>query len=85
MYQGKKVGVVVPAYNEEKLIGPTLETIPAFVDRIYMIDDGSTDATPEVIRRFTDPRFFTITRCPGEAVCGGGASLFRAKKQPQRV
>jgi glycosyltransferase involved in cell wall biosynthesis len=49
MYANKKIGVVVPAYNEEKLIGKVVETAPPYVDRIFVIDDSSTDATPHVL------------------------------------
>jgi glycosyltransferase involved in cell wall biosynthesis len=45
MYAGKTVAVVVPAHNEEKLIGQVLETMPAFVDLIVVVDDASTDQT----------------------------------------
>jgi len=51
-----KIAVVVPAYNEEALIRDTLENIPNFVDRAYIIDDGSTDATGQIVQSFTDPR-----------------------------
>ena len=47
MFDDKKVAVVVPAFNEEGLVGSTVSTIPAFVDKIYVVDDGSTDATVE--------------------------------------
>ena len=39
------MAVVVPAYNEDALIGSTVEGIPAFVDSIIVVDDGSKDAT----------------------------------------
>lgn len=45
MYHGATVGVVVPAYNEESFVGEVIETLPEYVDRIYAIDDASTDAT----------------------------------------
>ena len=43
--KGKKIAVVVPAYNEEKLVGKVIETMPQFVDAIYIVDDASTDKT----------------------------------------
>ena len=45
MYEGKTIGVVVPAYNEAGLVGGVIETMPAFVDRVYVVDDSSTDDT----------------------------------------
>lgn len=49
MYENNVVGVVVPAYNEEGLVGEVLETLPASVDRAYVVDDDSTDGTWEEI------------------------------------
>jgi len=58
LYQGKKISLVIPARNEERLIGPTLEGATETIDRIYVIDDGSTDNTAEVVRKYAsiDPR-----------------------------
>jgi glycosyltransferase involved in cell wall biosynthesis len=47
MFEGRRVIVVVPAHNEEKLIGQVLGTMPAFVDRIVVVDDASTDGTAD--------------------------------------
>ena len=49
MYEGKTVAVVVPAYNEEKLIGTVLDTMPDFVDLIIVVDDASTDRTSDIV------------------------------------
>ncbi len=51
MYRGKKIGVVIPAYNEALLIGRVLSTMPDFVDRIIVVNDNSTDKTADVVRR----------------------------------
>lgn len=56
MYQGHKLAIVVPAYNEEALIIETLKGMPVEADRIYVIDDASTDATRRIIEGFTDRR-----------------------------
>ena len=56
MLEGKRVAVVVPAHNEEKLIAETVGTMPPFVDRIYIVDDRSTDGTAAAVRALEDPR-----------------------------
>jgi glycosyltransferase involved in cell wall biosynthesis len=53
---GKTLAVVVPAYDEEKLLSEVLAGIPGFVDRIYVVDDGSRDSTAEQARTASDPR-----------------------------
>ena len=54
IYRENNICVVIPAFNEEKLIGPTLNSVPDYIFRIYAIDDASTDRTPEIIREFTE-------------------------------
>ena len=52
MYKNKTVAVVVPAYNEEKLIGKVIETMPDFVDHIVVVDDLSRDRTVEIVNNY---------------------------------
>lgn len=54
MIDGKTIAVVVPAFDEEQLIGETIAGIPAFVDRVIVVDDASSDATVARARGFGD-------------------------------
>jgi len=45
MIKDKKIGVVIPAYNENGLIEKVLTTMPDFVDYMITVNDGSTDNT----------------------------------------
>ena len=51
MYKGKRIGVVVTAYDEAAFVGRVIETVPDFVDRIYAVDDASPDDSWQVIQR----------------------------------
>ena len=49
MYKGMLVAVVIPAKDEEKHIRRVLSTIPEFVDRVVVVDDGSKDNTAKLV------------------------------------
>jgi glycosyltransferase involved in cell wall biosynthesis len=78
MLEGKRVAVVVPAYNEELLIGDTIRGIPPFVDRVYVVDDRSADATAERARAVDDPRVEVIVH---ERNAGVGAAIVTGYKR----
>jgi glycosyltransferase involved in cell wall biosynthesis len=54
MINDKTIAVVIPAYNEASQIKLVLDSIPEFVDRIVVINDGSTDTTSEIVRELVD-------------------------------
>ena len=73
----KTVAVVVPAWNEERLIASTVAGVPAFVDLIFVVDDGSSDATGERAAA-ADPRVEVIRH---ERNAGVGAAIVTGYKR----
>jgi glycosyltransferase involved in cell wall biosynthesis len=56
---GPQVTVVVAAYNAERFLRQTIESVLAQSlanIEVIVIDDGSTDRTREILQRFSDPR-----------------------------
>jgi glycosyltransferase involved in cell wall biosynthesis len=52
MYRGKKVIIVLPAYNAAKTLEQTYREIPLeLVDEVILCDDASKDETTEVAKR----------------------------------
>jgi glycosyltransferase involved in cell wall biosynthesis len=60
MYKGYKLAIVVPAYNEEGFIAETLRNMPPAADRVYVVNDGSTDATRQVAERFSNGQIHVL-------------------------
>ncbi len=64
MAQNKLVSVTINAYNAEKYIAETIESV---INQTYknlqiiVVDDASTDATAEIVRSFDDPRIELYT------------------------
>ncbi|MER6911248.1 dolichyl-phosphate beta-glucosyltransferase [Streptomyces sp. NPDC000594] len=85
-YQGDvDLSVIVPAYNEEGRLRPTLDAIRAHLSadpertwEVIVVDDGSTDSTAQVARRAArdEPRIHVVTAFDG-ANHGKGDALRR--------
>jgi glycosyltransferase involved in cell wall biosynthesis len=76
--EGKRVAVVIPAYDEEKLIGATIAGVPEFVDRIYVVDDCSRDATAERATETEDARVEVVRHDRNQGV---GAAIVTGYKR----
>ncbi|MDX2375818.1 glycosyltransferase [Microbacterium sp. LRZ72] len=69
---------VVPALNEEVTIADSIARLRATnaTDAVFLvIDDGSTDATGEILASIDDPRLSVLTRTPPDARQGKAAAL----------
>jgi len=80
LYKDFKIALVIPAHNEERLIRPTLESVPPIIDRVYVVDDASQDNTKEVVLDYAqdDERVHLISH---EFNRGVGAAIITGYKQ----
>jgi len=90
MYRDHTIGVVVPAYNEEGLIGDVIITMPKYVDVIYVIDDYSTDGTWEEVYEAAKEDEANQLRnqpeaSPKTALADGGGLLFERAEVHNRI
>jgi glycosyltransferase involved in cell wall biosynthesis len=72
-----RVGIVLPVKDGGEYVGSAIESVLAqtYDDfELVVVDDGSTDGTPEVVRGFDDPR---VTLVENERNLGVGASRNR--------
>ena len=78
------IGVVVPAFNEELLIGETLRSIPDYVDRVYVVDDCSHDKTAEIVKDYEkkDSRVECISHRVNKGV---GAAIITGTRRRWRM
>jgi glycosyltransferase involved in cell wall biosynthesis len=51
MINGKRIAVVLPAYNAEKTLEATVHELPETVDVCILVDDHSSDGTVQIARR----------------------------------
>jgi glycosyltransferase involved in cell wall biosynthesis len=70
----RPLSVVVPCYNEEGSVGALLRRVLAsdLVGQVIVVDDASTDGTPDVLRAFDDERIEIVSQ---PANRGKGAAL----------
>jgi glycosyltransferase involved in cell wall biosynthesis len=55
MYKTYRVAVVMPIHNEQQQVKQAINRVPAYVDRIIAVDDGSTDATWQMLSCYPRP------------------------------
>jgi glycosyltransferase involved in cell wall biosynthesis len=78
MLAGAKVAVIVPAYQEERLIGRTLAALPDYVDIVVVVDDASTDKTASAALGSGDARVSVVVHPKNRGV---GAAIVTGYRQ----
>ena len=78
------VSIIIPAYNAAKTIADTLNSVLAQTYpewEAIVVDDGSTDATGEIVRRFLrrDARFRIVAKCNGGEAAARNSGIAEAR------
>jgi len=71
------VAIIVPCFNEERLVGRMLRKIPSWVDLIVTVDDASSDATADAILSVTDDRIVLLRHQDNRGVGAAIATGYR--------
>lgn len=75
------VSVVMPAYNVEKTIGRAIDSVihQTYTNlELIIVNDGSTDATLDVIRGYEDSRIVVVSQPNGGLSCARNTGINRA-------
>jgi glycosyltransferase involved in cell wall biosynthesis len=82
MFRGRRIAVVVPAFNEADKIARTIRSIPGFVDHVVVVDDASVDGTARIAlrsqRRGLEVVSHEVNRGVGAAIARGYARAYEA-------
>lgn len=63
-----KIAVIIPAFNEEKNIDKVLSPLSKsnFIDEIICVNDGSTDNTEKIVKKYKNIKFFSYKKNHGK-------------------
>lgn len=52
LFKQRKVCVLIPTYNNEQTLSKVIDDIIQYTDQVIIVNDGSTDSTPEILSRY---------------------------------
>ena len=78
-----RIYIVIPAYNEAKFIGETLQSLATqtlLPKKLVVVDDGSTDETAQIVKEFSTRHSFIslIKTAPGNNIHAPGSKVIKA-------
>lgn len=75
----KKICVLIPTYNNEKTLKRVIDGVLDYTGNIIAINDGSTDATPDILAQY--PQITVITLAENQGKGNGLKTGFRKAKE----
>jgi glycosyltransferase involved in cell wall biosynthesis len=80
--ESARIAVVVPAFNEARWIIETVESVPAFVDHVLVVDDASDDATSALARSVGSARVEVLRHAENRGV---GAAIITGYRRARAL
>ncbi len=77
-----RVLIAIPIYNEQDHVQSVLEKVREYADHVLVLDDGSTDRTPDILNELKGPMDLDIIR--HESNMGYGCSIRQAYQRALR-
>jgi glycosyltransferase involved in cell wall biosynthesis len=65
-FNSLKCCVVVPTFNNEQSLSGVLDSILTYTDRIIIVDDGSTDSTPDILSGYSGLEIIRLSSNKGK-------------------
>lgn len=81
MYRDRAITVVIPCHNVATHVGAVIESVPAWVDRVVAVEDGSRDGTYETLMPFARGRVLVLRHERNE---GMGAAMLTGTEEAFR-
>lgn len=83
MYRGLKIVVAIPAYRAAGTVAEVIRALPALVDKVIVVDDGSRDGTGAVLHACKDSRLLVLTHDENQGVGAAMQTAFRQVLQEE--
>ncbi|MDR6921695.1 DUF2062 domain-containing protein [Chryseobacterium sp. 2987] len=75
----KKICILIPTYNNEKTLKRVIDGVLDYTENIIAVNDGSTDATPDILAQY--PHITVITLAENQGKGNGLKTGFRKAKE----
>ncbi len=66
LFNTKKCCVIIPTYNNSSTLGKVISDVLYYTENVFVINDGSTDNTIEVLKAFPSLKILTIEKNTGK-------------------
>jgi glycosyltransferase involved in cell wall biosynthesis len=79
-FESLRACVIVPTYNNASTLASTLDSILEYTDHIIVVDDGSTDTTPQILQEYPGMQRIFVRKNRGKGYALRSAFFFAYTK-----